>query len=215
MFNKPCHTYTRGMCFAPQPSGRQQQQPIWAAFATDIGRGTGRGTGRVACRALKAPKQHSKAVRMWQLKCRLCKPLAWPALVWTAGPQDVHVFGYTAKPIIFSCYICISKKSNGTNPNSCTKDKQKFKKTCVHICVWVTHSEFATSPSHHLHCVCAVCRCVCVCVCVLGPWKYCSLSAMATFLAIIVGFGWARVCELQKLIWYFIVLSFLSTLTAY
>lgn len=50
---------------------------------------------------------------------------------WTTGPQDVHVFGYTAKPIIFSCYICISKKSNGTNPNSSTKDEHKFKNISV------------------------------------------------------------------------------------
>jgi len=53
-------------------------------------------------------------------------------------------FRLPSKPIIFSCYICISKKSNGTNPNS-TKDEQILKYDqpaslesclCLCLCVW-------------------------------------------------------------------------------
>lgn len=154
------HTHTRGTATMWKTTTATNLSSL-CHRTQDTGRGTGRGTGRVE------PQKPQNSIRK-PLECgnsnagfALVWPgLAWPVLAWS-GPQDVHVFGYTAKPIIFSCYICISKKSNGTNPNSCTKDKHKFKITYVCVCVCVSHTqaslEFAL-PTHDT-----------VCVCVLGP----------------------------------------------
>lgn len=146
MFNKPCHTHThtekRGGVGQTHTRGKashrnqvednnskQFEQPLPPTLGTECNR----------------TRTRTKRHRTWHVEPQkpqnsIRKPLecgnsnagfapVWPD--WTTGPQDVHVFGYTAKPIIFSCYICISKKSNGTNPNFSTKDEHKFKNISV------------------------------------------------------------------------------------
>jgi len=122
------HTHTHTHTWhnlTSQSSGRQQQNPIWAAFATDTGTSNtsnsngNRGTGRDPTELPQNPKN---GIRM-PLKCGSSDV----GIDRTTGAQDRTTgclcFRLPSKPIIFSCYICISKKSNGTNPNS-TKDEQ-------------------------------------------------------------------------------------------
>lgn len=116
-------------------------------------------------------------------------PLAWLASV--PGPQDhrMSMFSVTQPSRLSFHATFVSRKSQMALIQIPPQKTSTNSKT--YLCK--LHRPPLSLPSPRLSLALRLSLCtVCVSVCVLGPWKYCSLSAMATFLGSIVG-GHTRV----------------------